>query len=312
MAGKLIIKIIIFITLIGVFSFLAMFINPDYDKEYIAGISPKLEKLKSAHGNKIVIIGGSNGSFGIDSQLMEKKLGVSVVNMALHGGLPLKYVIEQVKEELNKGDILILTKEYGGLKSQYWNRMNGIELPKIVTYDLSQIKVLLTDKTLFVSTLTGLFKTINFNIKRFPFKRRKNLNSVYSINAFYKDNLKAQFLEGSYEKKISIHTLPKLNVNSKLIESLQYYHGYFKKEGIDFYITPPVIIEGYYDAEQLLPFWRYFSNITNIPLLSNNKPYVLPREYFLNSHYHTNYKGREKRTKSLIEDIVNSDASITK
>jgi hypothetical protein len=306
MKARLFYKGLVFLLLMLGVSYATLFLNPNYKTEYIAGVSLKLEKLRKTKEKKIVIIGGSNGSFGIDSRLMEKKLGVPVVNMTLHGGLPFKYILEQVKAYLNKGDILILTKEYGGLKNQYWNKMNGIELPKIITYDLSQLKALSSDKLLFQSTLSGIFKTINFNIKRFPSWKKKLPGSVYSLGAFDEDNLKSELLIGNYEKEISKHNLPILAKDGRLAKNLQLYVKEFDKKGIGFFVTPPVIIEGYYEEKDIIPFWRLFSNATKIELLNTERTYVYPRYYFLNSHYHTNAKGREVRTKSLIKDIRNS------
>jgi len=312
MKSKLFIKGgVFFLIVIGV-SFSALFLNPNYKNEYIGGVAFKLEKLKNTEGKKIVIIGGSNGNFGIDSRLMRKKLGVPVVNMALHGGLPFKYIIEQVKEYLNEGDVLILTKEYGGLKNQYWNKMNGIELPKIVTYDPSQIKALFSDKVLFQSTITGIFKTINFNIKRFPTWKKKSPGSVYSLEAFDEDNLKSEMLMGIYKKETSKHNLPKITKDIKFGKNLQLYSKEFDKKGIGFFITPPVIIDGYYDEKNILPFWESFSSISGIELLNAKKTYVYHRRYFFNSHYHTNAEGREIRTKSLVEDIKNNKSIVLK
>ncbi len=293
-------------------SYAALFLNPNYKTEYIAGVSLKLEKLKETKGRKIVVIGGSNGSFGIDSRLMEKKLGVPVINMTLHGGLPFKYILEQVKEYLNKGDVLILTKEYGGLRNQYWNKMNGIELPKIITYDFSQIKALSSDKLLFQSTISGIFKTINFNIKRFPSWKKKLPGSVYSLGAFDEDNLKSEMLIGNYQKEISMHNLPRLTRDSKLGKNLQIYSREFNKKGVGFFVTPPVIIDGYYNEKDIIPFWKLFSNVTEIELLNAKKTYVYHRRYFFNSHYHTNAEGREIRTKSLVEDIKNNKSIVLK
>ncbi len=310
MALKLFIRTTILVILTITISYLALFLNPDHKVEYIAGVALKLEKLRTTQGKKIVIIGGSNGSFGIDSRLMEKELGVPVVNMALHGGLPLKYILEQVKGYLNKGDLLIMTKEYGGLRNQYWNKMNGIELPKIITYDFSQAKILLSDEVLLKSTLSGLFKTINYNIKRFPFKVRKNKKSAYSLKAFHEDNLKSEYLTGKYEKEVAIHKLPKLTKKSSLLKNLRTYGQDFNKKGIEFYISPPVIIEGYYNAEDILHFWQFFSDVTEIPILGGKKTYVYPRKHFFNSHYHTNDGGREVRTISLIHDIKISGVQV--
>lgn len=303
MVIKLIGRILVFVGLLFVFSYSALYINPDFKKEYVAGIIPKLEKLKSVKVKKIVIIGGSNACFGIDTYLMETQLGMPVVNMSLHGGLPLKYIIEQVKYHLNKGDILILAKEYEGLKDQYWNKMNGIELPKVATYDMSQFYVLFSDRILLESTVIGILKTIQNYIVKFPIKGRNEIVSVYDARVFQGDNLKSEFLNGEYKVKIDEHPLHKAYRNSLVSVELKKYKEYFKQKGIEFYLTPPVIIEGFYKDEEILPFWNQLSLSSGVPLLSKDKRYTYAREYFLNSHYHTNKKGREIRTKSLIEDI---------
>ncbi|PCJ97707.1 MAG: hypothetical protein COA50_04510 [Flavobacteriaceae bacterium] len=305
MIVKLIFRILILGSIILLLSYSALYLNPDYKNEYVAAIVPKLEKLKSIKGPKLVIIGGSNASFGIDTNLMEKELGIPVVNMSLHGGLPLKYIFEQVKLDLNKGDVLILAKEYSGFKNQYWNKMTGIELPKIVTYELSQLRVLLRNRKLFESTVNGVFKTIKYYVSEYPIEGKKGTKSVYSLDAFNGDNLKSEFIIGKYEKEVKEHDLPKLRKKSVVINGLREYKSYFDKKGIQFYLTPPVIIDGYYRNKEILPFWKFLSEATEIPMLSMDKKYTYDKKYFFNSHYHPNVVGRKIRTTSLINDITN-------
>jgi hypothetical protein len=269
----------------------------------VAGVIPKLDKLKVIKTKKIVIIGGSNASFGIDSELMEERLGIPVVNMSLHGGLPLKFIIEQVKNHLEQGDILILSKEYSGLKDQYWSKMSGTELPKILTYDLTQMRILLTDRQLFESSTSGIFNTIKYYINKYPIINKKEKNSVYSYQAFNKDNLKEKFIAGAYKNKVEKHSLPEINDHAVFLKGLSEYGDYFNKKGIKFYFTPPVIIEGYYEKDEIMPFWRNVSNNSGIPLLNESKAYTYETKYFFNSHYHTNVEGRRLRTESLIQDI---------
>lgn len=304
MVIKLISRILIFSSIIFLISYLALYLNPDYETEYVAGVIPKQEKLEKIQGKKIVIIGGSNASFGIDTSLMEMELGVPVVNMSLHGGLPLKFILEQVKGYLNKGDVLILSKEYSGLKNQYWNKMSGTELPKIVTYNFSQFKVILSDRKLFESTITGVFKTIKHYIARYPIESKKSKKTVYSLEAFDGDNLRREFITGKFTKKIKEKSLKKLRKNTDFINELNKYKEHYDAKGVSFYLTPPVIVNGYYKTDEILPFWVEFSKLSGISMLSDKKKYTYNKKYFFNSHYHTNDEGRKIRTLSLIEDIV--------
>lgn len=288
-------------------SYSGLYINPDYKKEYVAGIIPKLNKLKAAKGKKIVIIGGSNASFGIDTELMEQQLGIAVVNMALHGGIPVKYVVEQAKPYMKSGDILIFSKEYEGLRDKDWNVVGGMEISKIATYDVSQIRVLLSDRKMFETTVPNIFNAIKKYIDLHPIKGRAEIASVYDSRAFKNDNLKAEYLSGNYKLEVKEHPLKKLDGNSPILIGLRAYKDYFDSKDVQFYLTPPVIIKGYFEEDKILPFWHFFSERTGIPLLHHNKKYSLEKKYFFNSHYHPNHLGRKVRTESLIEDILAKD-----
>lgn len=306
MIVKFSIRLLILTGIILLISYAALHLNPDYKKEYVAGIIPKLDKLKEVKARKIVIIGGSNASFGIDTGLMERRLGIPVVNMALHGGIPVKYVVEQVKPFMNENDILIFSKEYEGLRDRDWNMINGTEISKVATYDITQIRVLLSDRTLFETTVSNIFNTIKKYIELHPIKGRNGISSVYDARAFEEDNLKAKYITGTYKLQIEQHEIKNIEKSSILLSGLKRYKDYFDNKGVKFYFTPPVVIKGYFEEDQILPFWNFFSEQTGIPWLNDNKKYSFDKKYFFNSHYHPNLTGRRIRTISLIEDIVNA------
>lgn len=306
MVSKLLIRIVILTGIVLFLCYSALYLNPDYKKEYVAGIVSKLKKLKEVDVKKIVFIGGSNASFGIDSELMERQLGLPVVNMALHGGIPVKYLLEQVKPYMNKSDILIFSKEYEGLRDRDWNTLNGTEISKVATYDLSQIRILLTDQRMFETAVSNIFKTIKKYIDLHPIEGRKEVKSVYDARAFKKDNLISDFIEGNYKIDVKQHELKQLNENSQILQGLKEYMGYFKKKEVQFFLTPPVIIKGYFEENKILPFWHFLSKRTGIPMLNTTKKYSLDKKYFFNSHYHPNYQGRKIRTQLLIQDIVST------
>jgi len=303
---KFVSKIIVFLLIILCISYSALYLYPDYKKEYVTGIVPKTKKLKEVKGPKIVVIGGSNASFGLDSEMIEKELRIPVVNMALHGGFPLKFIIEQVKPYLNKGDVLIMSREYEGLigGDKVWNQFSGTEVPKAVTYNFSDAFVLFTDRILFETATSAVFNTIKLYLERYPFKGRGKQTSVYDYRSFRRDNIKDEWLEGEYTKEIKLRALKTPDSNSVVIRELKKYKQYFKNKGIKFYSTPPVVAEGHYKKEDILSFLSGFSKSTGIPLLNKDKTYVYKKTFFYNSYYHTNFKGRDIRTKSIIEDII--------
>jgi|GEM_PF-5769351 len=313
MVLKLILKIVFFIGIIASLSYALLYLNSNYSNEYVGGIRGKLKKLKETKGQKIVVVGGSNATFGIDTETMEDKLKIPVVNMAVHGGLSVKYMMEQVKPYLREGDVLIMSREPDGLAGDHrWNYMVGTEVSLMPTYNFSEIEVLLSDRNLFETSITAFFNTIKLYVRWYPFEKRTEITSIYDSRVFKGDNVLPEYLEGSYTDTLEQHQLNRPRQNSLLITGLKNYKTELEKRGVGFYMTPAVVVEGYFIETEIMPFWGYISDQTQIPLLNEEKTYVFDKKYFLDSPHHTNLGGRELRTESFIQDIsdnnlVNSD-----
>src|SRR5690349_24986573 len=69
-------------------AFVFLSIGPD-PTHYFAGSLLQLELLENTPSPRIILIGGSNVSFGIDARLMQQTLGIPVINDGLHAGLGL-------------------------------------------------------------------------------------------------------------------------------------------------------------------------------------------------------------------------------
>jgi hypothetical protein len=61
---------------------------------------------------KIVLVGGSNISYGIDSDVITEKTGCPVVNMGMNGYFGVRFMLNEVKPYLHAGDIVVITWEY--------------------------------------------------------------------------------------------------------------------------------------------------------------------------------------------------------
>ena len=66
------------------------------------------------------------------------------------------------------------------------------------------------------------------------------------------------------------------------------------------HIIEPVIVDRHSDAEERQDKLK---QALDFPVISDWKDYVFPIEYFADTNYHLNNKGREMRTLQLIEDI---------
>lgn len=75
----------------------------------------KHERLAGLTGRKIVLVGGSNLAFGIDSAMIERETGCSVVNMGMNGNLGVGYLLDESAPYLNQGDMVVVAFEYDSL-----------------------------------------------------------------------------------------------------------------------------------------------------------------------------------------------------
>jgi hypothetical protein len=90
------------------------FWNPKLPAEnnYLAATIDKHERLRTTHSPRIILIGGSNLAFGIKSEILERELGLPLVNMGLVGPLGIPFMLEEVEGEIGPGDVVVLSLEY--------------------------------------------------------------------------------------------------------------------------------------------------------------------------------------------------------
>lgn len=90
---------------------------------FTAALVDKHKYAQSISSPKIVLVGGSNLAFGINSGLLSEKTKLPVVNMALLAPLGIHFILSDAENYIKKGDIVIMSFEYdvavtGDIESQ--------------------------------------------------------------------------------------------------------------------------------------------------------------------------------------------------
>jgi len=78
----------------------------------MAAMIDKHKRLESLSPPRLIFIGGSNLAFGIDSQRIEKEIGIPTVNMSLHASLGMPFMLNEIEPSIKKGDVIIMSFEY--------------------------------------------------------------------------------------------------------------------------------------------------------------------------------------------------------
>lgn len=250
---------------------------------------------------RIIFIGGSNLSFGLDSKRIKDSLNINPINTSFHGSIGLKYMLANSINYIKENDIVVISPEY---QQFYGGFANGeIELLSIIIEIAPQtIKFLDSKQKLKMVGLIPDFITSKFK-KLLKDDLNDSIIGIYDRKSFnsYGDAYKHWNLP---KEKVK----PYLAITGKLDEdvfsSLLNFREIVYSKKAKLYITFP--------CYQDLSFKNSSIRIKEVEqklkkcgfiLLSNPERYIFPDSLIFNTPYHLTLKGADLRTSLLIEDL---------
>lgn len=96
----------------------AFIAGPD---NYLAAAYDKDRRLRTTPGERIILVGGSNVAFSMDSRILEERYGLAPVNMGLQAPLGVRFMTRHVAEYVRSGDVVVVLLEH----PQMWEDPNG-------------------------------------------------------------------------------------------------------------------------------------------------------------------------------------------
>lgn len=264
----------------------------------------KIEKnalLKDSPSPRLIMIGGSNLSFGINSEMIKDALNLNPINTGIHAAIGLKYMMDDILDDIKPGDIIIIAPEY---QQFYGNAAYGRNelLRIIIDIDRESWKNLSIKQWKKILPYFPRFSLSKLRPSEYFFQKSKNIG-VYERRAFnqYGD----VYIHWEYPSK-KVKPLGKLpnNFNENLIPEMVTFREEVTQKGAKLYVTFP----GYQEAS----FENSREEIDNIEskliendfiLLGSAERYKIPNDMMYDTPYHLNKEGVELRTQKLIEDL---------
>lgn len=292
--------------------FLAIGPDPDH---YFAGSRIQLDLLKNAPSPRIILVGGSNVSFGIDAELMQRTLGIPVINDGLHAGLGV-VPLRELQEYIRPGDVIIISLEY----QLFSNRdvMDGdlAFLSDWIEYSPRRIKYLSHPwKQATALYTTMLQRKVNRALNTTLFGG--SLDEMRDVFIGTKYNLNGDFIghlnqASTPRRKISFEPYPVSRVQKEILTFLEEFHQAAREKGAEVYFEAPASRKSNCDTTgeaSLVNFFKQFEKRSSIPVLTRLDEVCLPDQYFFDTAYHLNAEGRQVRTQRLIESWLQITAS---
>jgi len=315
---KFIYKILAFILLtILAFSLILLFLpaTPYASKSLLFATLRKDSLLVNAPSPRIIFVGGSNLSFGLNSQEIKDSLHINPINTAINVALGLKYMLENTLQYVKKGDIVVLVPEYDHFFSD-WDRYYE-ELFRIV-FDVDKSKICL---------LSFNFDQLRHHVKyaNKVISSRLHANEylslwesdIYSVNSFNKyGDVDAHWNLENIHNEFEPKAIDVTTYNPDVMAEIKYISNKFQEKGCIFLISYPCFQESSFNnskeairkVEQ-----EYYTN--EFIILGSPERYMMPDSLMFDFVYHINKQGVDRRTKFLIEDlkiVINDSLGILK
>jgi hypothetical protein len=292
-----------------------IYLLPVDQDRYLLALVDKHRLLEKTPQPRIIIAGDSNLAFGLDSGMVKKATGYNIINMGLHGGLGLIYAMDELKPNLKKHDIIIFIPDYTHYAGTGVGDNTLVEVTIVFPgllrfYSRENIRPFISSIPLtFQRRLRGWLSPT----KEVASHRRSNFNE-YGDNVGHLDlpqpkfkdvESVAQFIPGLAGQDIT-RILPD-RVNDELARSMNEFVAYCKERDIDVYLTfSPMMKWTKAEEKQVKALRQIEKDIqsrVHMKVFGNAEAYIYPREYFFDNEFHLNKKGREIRTKRLVETM---------
>jgi hypothetical protein len=283
------------------------------DDNYLAAVLEKDHLIRTTPSPKIILVGGSNLAFGIDSRMMQDSLGLRVVNMGLYAKLGLRYMLAQVKPYINRGDIVLVVPEYDQF---YGNFSEGDQtLNTALLYapadrigdfvkSYSVIDVVLRPRVESVrrSFFQAAASAFGVKDKYFP----PDTNPVYNRHSFNQFGDVVSHLDQKSMNPDSIYVKelpPAKEFNNRTLNELNEIGDAARERGAHAYFLFPSYIDRSYSINTSQIAWLNdrLSRGMNVPILGSPADFVYPSNWFFDTRFHLNALGRGPRTVKMIE-----------
>lgn len=293
---KLLTFLSIQIILIILFCIILLQSIPLFEESYTSSLIDKLDRLESINDPKIVLIGNSNLSFGINSKLIEDELHMPTVNMGLQGSLGNAFHEEMAKINIGAGDIIIIshTSYYDNDKIEdttlalctlenhkiLWNLVRDGDKKDLIKA-IPSYALLVVKNLIIKSTYTEPYSRNSFN----------EFGDVYTLRTETKYNPK----DSSKPPRINNTCVDRINeLNRLVLEN----NAYLLVAAYPINIADSPIL---YD--EFIQFQSELKDALDCPVISNYTDYFFDSSLFYDTLYHLTTEGADLRTHLLIEDI---------
>ena len=255
---------------------------------------------------RIIIYGGSNVAFGIDSELIQQELGLPVVNLGLHAGLGV-VPLQGIQNAIQRGDVIVISLEYEIITNENFTDGTLLQLADWLEASQQNTQYLINP----VSELPSIYLIIlqnKINRQTNTFLAGKINRGVYSGENFNSNGDMIGHLDIPSKPPDTIKSTayPTTVTQEDAYIFLEEFNQHALSAGAQVFLEMPASRETNCNAtgfQNIKIFYEILLEKTTIPILTPLDQVCLPDKYFFDTVYHLNTHGRQIRTERIISGL---------
>lgn len=269
-------------------------------QDYMAAMIDKHARAEGLSGPRLLLVGGSNLAFGVDSERLEEELGLPVVNLALHGGLGLDLMLRELRAVMHPGDVVVLAPEHLlDAEGDYAliRQTTGFYPPAEAYYErryLTELRFLLKARQRTFKRVLGLE----------PRGRTVPINEIYRRKGFNAHGDVISHLGRTDHADVSDTPLLVLRPWEGIASINDLAADAGRKEVRLLYTWPCYPASEFRKNHEVIEATAAdLHRELQVPILGRPEDMVFPDSLFFDAVYHLNARGRRSRTDLLVQQL---------
>ena len=299
-------KIIGFLIFFFIFSILCLFLSTKIAYEKIAQkgravVIDKNHRLDCLPSPKIILVGGSNVCYGINSKIIEDSLKMPVVDMSINANMGMVFYLNQIKHSLNKGDIVIGIPEYAAYNGENMQGNSGIYALGII--EKKNFNFLTPFQWLNFPLYTGDLVKDNYTAL-FASSRKTKINMgrfLYNKYGDYVGHERDTSHSSSFRNdKIYNLNIQENKLDHRFVDLLSSFSKFAQEKGCHYMQAFPVYSKTFFSKNYAL---QIHDALPGIKWLGTPEQYLYGFEDLYDSPNHLIYNKVDERTLKLVKDL---------
>jgi len=301
---RLCLRILLLISAVVV-SMLVVLAWPNRDhNHYLLAFWDKHAILESTPSPRIIIVGGSNTVFNFDSPWISAATGMPVINMGLHAGLGLRFMLNEIRDEVDSADVILIVPEYAQFfrenieGGRILTRLISLD-PKATAYLSSYRQVLAVIKGMGLETRAKLLSLAGLAESPGVY-RRDGFNP--SGDLIGHERIAADVAALSRQ---AYEVSELANFNRRSVTEINRFTLSAQNRGAKVWLVFPAIPELNFDRDRIniANLAQRLDELLKIDVLCKPTDSVFPLARFYDTLYHLDPQGREEMSRRVVKAL---------